>query len=125
MSETAGARKQLMEAVNNRTNAQITQNIYNDLNALNASSGGVLGQAATIQYRAQRGDHLLDTPGISTDKLVYGLVKADLAAIAQGGSPTIAAQAEASLPTYKEIANGLLRSTWNQGSAKKNIPSNV
>lgn len=103
------ARKEWAQQLKSRTEMGYVQNIYNDMNTLNKSSGGVLGQAAQIQYRSQRGEHLLNTPGIANDKLVYGLVKADLAAIAQGGSPTIAAQAEASLPTIKEEANGLLR----------------
>lgn len=105
----AQARTQWAESIKQRTDNAVVNSIYSNLNSLNQSSGGVLGQAAQIQYRAQRGEHLLNTPGIANDKLVYGLVKADLASIAQGGSPTIAAQAEASLPTFKETVNGLLR----------------
>lgn len=93
-----------------RTTAINENMLYNQINSLAQSPGSVLGQAANIQYRAERGEHLLATPGIAQDKLVYGLVKADLAAIAQGSSsPTLAAMAEASLPTIKEIANGVLR----------------
>lgn len=106
-AESGKARKDWQQSFAERTEASVVGQLYNQLNSLDKS--GVLGQAAQIQYRAQRGDHLLDTPGIARDKLVYGLVTSDLAAIAQGGSPTLAAQAESTLPTYKEMANGLLR----------------
>lgn len=108
-ASTVKQREVWAQQAKERTHAYITQNVYNDLNSLNKSSGNVLGQAATIQFRSQRGDHLLDTPGLAQDKLVYGLVQSDLAAIAQGGSPTIAAQAEATLPTFKEDVNKILR----------------
>lgn len=108
-AELTQARLGWQQSLKERTDLYAINNIYNDLNSLNQSSGGVLGQAANVQWRSQRGMHLLDTPGIAQDSVVYGLVQADLASIAQGGNPTIAAMKEADGRTLQERANGLLR----------------
>jgi hypothetical protein len=103
------ARKTWGDTLSDRQALLTASNLYNALNSLDKSSGGILGQAAQIQWRSQRGEEFLNTPTITPDSRVYQLVNADLASIAQGGSPTIAAQAEATMPNIRQNANALLQ----------------
>jgi len=117
------------KAWEDRVNLQRRYMLYNALNTLDKSSGGVLGSAGIIQYRSNRGRDLLSSAGIKLDARTYALVNADLAAIAQGGSPTIVAQAEAQMPTIRQTANRLLQqitsdpSSVNQPGIRKQLLS--
>lgn len=108
-SQMASSRKNWEKSFEERTNLGRMKDLYNNLNTLDKKSGGVLGQAGNIQYRAQRGKHLLNTPGIVADARVYALVNSDLAAIAKGGSPDILTISEASLPNIQQRANALMQ----------------